>query len=78
MVDRMKSALESAKSNLTATQIRMKEYADSSRRSETFRKGTEVLLSTRNLRVDLHLSSKLWRWWIGPYKVTKVISPMAY
>ena len=56
----------------------MKEYADRSRRSETFRKGTEVLLSTRNLRVDLHLPSKLWRRWIGPYRVTEVISPVAY
>ena len=78
MVDRMKAALESAKSNLTVAQIRMKEYADKSRRSETFHKKTEVLLSTRNLRVDLHLPSKLRRQWIGPYKVAEVISPMAY
>ena len=56
----------------------MKEYADRSRRSETFRKGTEVLLSTKNLRVDLHLPSKLRRRWIGPYTVTEVISPMVY
>ena len=56
----------------------MKEYVDRSRRSKTVRKGTEVLLSTRNLWVNLHLSSKLRRRWIGPYKVTKVISPVAY
>ena len=30
MVDRMKAALESGKSNLTTIQIRMKEYADMS------------------------------------------------
>ena len=59
MVDRMKAALESAKSNLIAAQIRMKEYADTSWQSETFCKGTEVLLSTKNLCVDLHLPSKL-------------------
>ena len=78
MADWMKEALESVKSNRTTAQIRMKEYADRSRWSETFHKGTEVLLSTRNLRVDLHLPSKLWRLWIGPYKVTEVISPVAY
>ena len=59
MVDWMKAALESAKSSLTTTQIRMKEYADSSQWSKTFCKGTEFLLSTRNLQVDLHLPSKL-------------------
>ena len=77
-VDRMKAALENAKLNLTVAQIRMKEYADRSQRSETFCKGTEVLLSTRNLWVDLHLTLKLWRRWIGPYKVTEVTSPVAY
>ena len=56
----------------------MKEYVDRSWRSETFHKGTEVLLSTKNLRVDLHPLSKLQRRWIGPYKVTEVISLVAY
>ena len=49
MVDWIKAPLESVKSNLTATQIRMKEYTDRSWQSETFCKGTEVLLSTKNL-----------------------------
>ena len=70
MVDRMKAALKSAKLNLTVAQIRMKEYVDRSQQSETFRKGTEVLVSTKNLRVNVPLPSKLRRWWIGPYKVT--------
>ena len=78
MVDQMKAALENVKLNLTAAQIRMKEYADRSQWSETFRKGTEVLLSTKNLRVDLHLPSKLRRRWIEPYKVIEVISPVVY
>lgn len=78
MVDRMEPVLENTKMNLTIAQTRMKEYANRSRRSETFHKGTEVLFSTKKLRVDLHLLSKLCRRWIEPYKVTKVISPMAY
>ena len=56
----------------------MKEYAARSQRSETFRKGTKVLLFTRNLQVDLHLPSKLRRRWIRLYKVTEVISLVAY
>ena len=59
MVDQLKMALESAKANLTTAQIRMKEYVDRLRRSKVLCKGTEVLLSIRNLRVNIHLPSKL-------------------
>lgn len=78
MVDQMKAPLENAKTNLIIAQTRMKEYTDRSRWSEAFCKGTKVLLSTRNLWVDFHLPSKLQRRWIGPYKVTAFISPVAY
>ncbi len=79
MVDRMKAALENAQTNLAAAQHRMKEYADRSRRDEQFRVGTEVALRTQHLRtLDTHLPSKLRRRWIGPFKVTEVISPVAY
>ena len=72
MVDQMKAALETTKTNLTAAQTRMKEYADRSRGSKTFHKRTKVLLSTRNSVVDLQLPSRLRKRWIGPYKVTEV------
>ena len=49
MVDRMKTALEDAQQHRAAAQQRMKTYADRSRRDETFRIGTEVVLNTRNL-----------------------------
>ena len=78
LVDQMKTALDSVKANLTTAQIRMKEYADTSQWSETFHKVIEVLLSTKNLGVDLHLPSKLRRRWIGPYKIIEVISLVAY
>ena len=61
MVDRMKAAQETTKANLIPPQSRMKEYTDRSRRLEPFFKGTDVPLSTKNLRVDLHLLSKLHR-----------------
>ena len=69
MVDRMKTALEEAQTNLTVVQNWAKAYADKSRRSEIFHKGDEVVLSTRNLHVDQHLPIKLRRHWIGSFKI---------
>ena len=78
MVDRMKMALEEAQANLTVAQNRAREYANRTRRDETSELGQEVVLSTRNLRVDQHLPSKLRRRWVGPFKISRVISPVAY
>ena len=78
MVDRMKTALEEAQANLTVAQSRAKSQVDRSRRDETFEVGDEVVLSTRHISVNQHLPSKLWRRWIGPYRVARVISPVAY
>ena len=78
MVDRMKTALEEAQTNLTIAQNWAKAYVDKSRRSEIFHKGDEVALSTHNLSVNQHLLTKLCRYWIGSYSITKVISLVAY
>ena len=78
MVNRMKTALEEAQANLSRAQNRASEYANRSRRDESFEVGQEVVLSTRNLRVDQHLPTKLRRRWIGPYTISRVISPVAY
>ena len=51
---------------------------DCSRRNEKFEVGDEVVLSTRHISMNQYLPSKLRRPWIGPYRVTKVISPVAY
>ena len=41
--------------------------------------GDEVLLLTKHLRLfDTHLLVKLCRRWVGPFAVTKVVSPVAY
>ena len=37
-----------------------------------------MVLSTRHLNVDQHLPAKLRRRWVGPFKIAKVISPVAY
>ena len=78
MVNRMKTALEEAQANLSLAQNWAREYANRSRRDETFEVGQAVVLLTRHLYVDQHLPSKLRRRWIGPYKIAKVISPVAY
>ena len=51
---------------------------DCSRCDEKFEVGGEVVLSTRHISVNQHLRSKLWRHWIGPYQVAKVISLVVY
>ena len=78
MVDRIKTALEEAQANLTVAQSRAKSQADRSRRDEKFEVGDEVVLSTCNICVNQHLPSKLRRRWIGPYRVAKMISLVAY
>ena len=52
MVDRMRTALEEAQSNLTVAQRRAREYANRTRREELFEEGQEVVLSMRNLRME--------------------------
>ena len=74
----MKTALEEAQANLAFAQNRARDYANRSRREEKFQIGDQVLLSTRNLQVDLHLPKKLRRKFVGPYKVIEVVSSLAY
>ena len=78
MVDRMKTALEEAQANLTVAQSRAKSQVDRLRRDEKFEVGDEVVLSTCHISINQHLPSKLRRRWIGPYRVARVISLVAY
>ena len=78
MVDRMKTALEEAQANLSIAQHRAQTYANKLRRDEKYEVGDEVVLTTRHLPVSQHLPVKLWRRWVGPFKIAKVISPVAY
>ena len=78
MVDRVKTALEEAQANLTIAQNQPKSQVDRLRHDEKFEAGDEVGLSTRHISVNQHLPSKLRRHWIGPYRVARVISPVAY
>ena len=78
-ISRMKEALCNAKSNLAKAQEQMKRRVDKARRTEEWAVGDRALLSTRNLRMFApHLLSKLKRRWVGPFKIAKVVSPVAF
>ena len=77
VIERMKETMETATTLLTQAQQRQQEYANNHRRDVQFKVGDEVMLSTSHLR-DIGRSAKLSARYIGPYKVIKVISPVAY
>lgn len=71
-------AVQQAKLAMEAAQQRQKAYADAKRRDVDFVVGQEVLLSTVNIRPKFKGSPKLLPKWIGPYKIVKVINPVAF
>ena len=74
----MKTALEGAQANLSIAADGAKAHANVSRQEDKYEIGNEVVLAMRRLCINEHLSVKLWRWWIGPFSISKMISPMAY
>lgn len=78
MVERMKTTLEEAQANLAQAQRRAQYQANKLRWDEIYEVGDEVLLATRNVKIDQHLLSKVRRRWVGPFSATKVISSVAY
>lgn len=67
-----------AKQNLLAAQSRYKSFADLKRREVTFKVGDKVMLSTKNVTLKTTGVRKLLPRWIGPFKVVKVVNPVAY
>ena len=63
---------------LELAKARQKELADRHRRPLTFRVGDKVRLSTEYVTLLLQPSKKLRSRFLGPFTVTKVISPVAY
>jgi len=72
------AVVQDVERNLADAQRKQAEYANQSRRELTFKTGDKVLLNTVNLKLPSTMSSKLKQRWIGPFAVTKVISPVAY
>ena len=50
-MERMKTALREAQSNFSMAQEQMKRVVDKKRRTEDYKVGDEVVLSTANLRI---------------------------
>lgn len=77
MLSQLQLSLKNAKSSLEQAQQRQKQYANESRREVTLSVGDEVMLSTANLR-NMVRAPKLYPKFIGPYKVKRVVSSVAY
>jgi hypothetical protein len=69
--------LARAKLYLEAARQRQKRYADANRQEAEFRIGDMVLLNTQNLRLKAAGSRKLLPRYIGPFRVTAIINPVA-
>ena len=75
----MKTALVDAKSNLTTAWQWMKHAVDKKRRTEDYKIGDEVVLSTTNLRTYCpNLPPKIKARWVGPFRIQNIVSPVAF
>lgn len=72
------AAVKKAKAALQAAQQRQKHNADTRRRAVEFAVGDEVFLFTSNIKLKFKGTPKLLPKWLGPFKVTAVINPVAY
>jgi hypothetical protein len=78
MRDHVGTILQEAKKFLSDAKSRMKNAADTKRTDASFQAGDFVMLDTRNLRFKGPTSRKLLPKWLGPYKVSRVVNPVAY
>ena len=75
---KIKQTIERAKVLLNAARQRQKAYADARRSERSFAVGDEVLLSTKNIRLKTPGTQKLMPRYVGPFKIKKRISEVAY
>ena len=77
-VERMKKVHKEAEAALRKMQEEMKRYADRGRKeTEKWKKGDQVLLSTKDLVFKERPSKKLTERYVGPYVIEKVVSSNA-
>ena len=69
-----------AREHLIVAQHRQKQYADQKRREVEFAVGEQVLLNTRNIRLQAPRGGtpKLMPCWIGPFPVVEKVGSVAY
>jgi len=76
--ERMKKVYEEVEAALKKTQEEMKRYADRERKkTEVWKKGDRVLLSTKDLVFKERPSKKLMERYVGPYAVEEIVSSNA-
>jgi len=74
-IERMKKVHEEIGAALKKTQEEMKRYMDRSRKkTEEWKKGDRVMLSTKNLVFKERPARKLTERYVGPYAIEEVIS----
>lgn len=74
--DNFSDRIRTAQRQMTAAQDRAKAYQDQRRRDVEFAVGQQVLLSTRNFKVQKGQRKLLPRW-TGPFEMTEMINPVA-
>jgi hypothetical protein len=74
---KMHDNIEIARSSIAQAQARQQQYANVRRRDVVFKEGEEVYLSTKNLPLREGIA-KFTGKYTGPFKIIKVISPVAY
>ena len=76
----MTDILQEARSAIAEAQEHQAHYANKHRRDEEFEEGEMVLLSTANIKTEVDArrpSRKLNPRFIGPFRITKMVSPTA-
>jgi len=77
-VEKLKRVQEEAETALKRTQEEMKKYADRNRKkTEEWKKGDRIMLSTKDLVFKERLVYKLVERYMGPYKIEEVVSSNA-
>ncbi len=79
IITNLQSELQQAKDNIRIATDKYTQRVNQSRLDVTFKEGEMVLLKTTNLRIQApEVSNKLLPRYIGPFKINKVISSVAY
>ena len=74
-IERIKKVHEEAEAALRKTQEEMKKYADRERKeTEVWKKGDQVLLSTKDLVFKERPTKKLMERYVGPYTIEEIVS----
>ena len=78
LVQLMSSIVQEVEKHLLGAYNRQKSYANTKRREISFDVGTNVLLSTSNIKLEMPGARKLLPRWIGHFKVLKKVGKIVY